>query len=40
VTHSFEMNDYEEALETLRHPTPDAPRGTVMMMLNDWLPGQ
>ena len=40
VTHSFEMNDYEEALETLRHPTPDAPRGKVMMMLNDWLPGQ
>jgi 2-desacetyl-2-hydroxyethyl bacteriochlorophyllide A dehydrogenase len=40
VTHSFEMNDYVEAIEALRHPKSDAPRGKVMMMLNDWLPGQ
>jgi 2-desacetyl-2-hydroxyethyl bacteriochlorophyllide A dehydrogenase len=40
VTHSFVIDDYEEALNALRHPAPDAPRGKVMMLLNDFLPGQ
>jgi 2-desacetyl-2-hydroxyethyl bacteriochlorophyllide A dehydrogenase len=40
VSHSFVIGDYEEALDALRHPSPDAPRGKVMMLLNDFLPGQ
>ncbi|MGA2969516.1 MAG: alcohol dehydrogenase catalytic domain-containing protein [Acidimicrobiales bacterium] len=40
VTHSFVIDDYEEALNALRHPSPGAPRGKVMMLLNDFLPGQ
>jgi 2-desacetyl-2-hydroxyethyl bacteriochlorophyllide A dehydrogenase len=40
VTHSFVIDDYEEALNALRHPSADEPRGKVMMLLNDFLPGQ
>jgi 2-desacetyl-2-hydroxyethyl bacteriochlorophyllide A dehydrogenase len=40
VTHSFVIDDYEDALNALRHPSSDAPRGKVMMLLNDFLPGQ
>jgi threonine dehydrogenase-like Zn-dependent dehydrogenase len=40
VTHSFVIDDYEEALSALRHPSSDVPRGKVMMLLNDFLPGQ
>lgn len=40
VTHSFVIDEYEEAFNVLRHPPTDAPRGKVMMLLNDFLPGQ
>jgi 2-desacetyl-2-hydroxyethyl bacteriochlorophyllide A dehydrogenase len=34
ITHTFGIDDYLEALETLRNPPPDLARGKVMMVLN------
>jgi 2-desacetyl-2-hydroxyethyl bacteriochlorophyllide A dehydrogenase len=35
VTHTFGLNDYEQALSTLRHPPADEARGKVMVMVRD-----
>jgi 2-desacetyl-2-hydroxyethyl bacteriochlorophyllide A dehydrogenase len=35
ITHTFDLDDYLQALETLRNPPPNAPRGKVMILLND-----
>jgi 2-desacetyl-2-hydroxyethyl bacteriochlorophyllide A dehydrogenase len=34
ITHTFGIDDYLEALDTLRNPRPDVARGKVMMVLN------
>jgi hypothetical protein len=33
VTHTFVIAEFEQAIETLRTPPPNAPRGKVMVVL-------
>jgi 2-desacetyl-2-hydroxyethyl bacteriochlorophyllide A dehydrogenase len=40
ITHTFGIDDYRDALETLRNPPDGVARGKVMMLLNGSLPSR